>query len=82
LREAHLQEDKGMSTKFTPHNVEEFLDEYEQLCRKHNLMVFSDGESVEVDEADENLWGIREHTEAWWKYSDEMAKKREAKWSV
>ena len=56
-----------MTTKFTPPSVIRFLGEYEALCRKHNLMVFSDGESVEVDEADENLWGINESTEYWWR---------------
>lgn len=57
----------------TPENVTKFLEEYEQLCRKHNLMVFSEGESVEVDKADEDLWAIRQNTERWWESKVRMA---------
>lgn len=45
-----------------PENVEAFLAEYETLCRKHGLMVLSEGEAVEVCPVDDELWGIREST--------------------
>jgi hypothetical protein len=42
--------------------LDAFLDEYEALCLKHHLMVLSEGEQVWVEEASENLWGIRRST--------------------
>lgn len=47
-----------------PERIEAFLDEYEALCRKHGLMVLSEGEALQVDEADETLWHIRESVRA------------------
>ena len=38
--------------------MEAFLDEYRALCRRHGLMVFSDGEAVQIGDADEELWGL------------------------
>ena len=46
-----------------PDKAEKFLVEYETLCRKYNIMVLSDGESVELGRFEEGLWGIREETE-------------------
>ncbi len=54
--------------KDLPFHYEAFLSEYEALCRKYNLMVFSDGESVEIGKADDALWGLREGSLSWLTY--------------
>ena len=43
-----------------------FLHEYTELCRKHGLMVLSNGEPVVVGDADEDLWGIEQRTKEEW----------------
>ena len=40
-----------------------FLEEYEALCRKHGLMVLSDGEEVQLGPFHKDLWNVRESTE-------------------
>jgi hypothetical protein len=45
--------------------VRKFIDEYKALCDRHGLMVFSDGESVEVGTLEAGYWGIEESTEDW-----------------
>lgn len=55
-----------------PDEVVSFIKEYEKLCSKYNLMVFSDGESVEVDKADDGFGGIRMGTANWWNYKKRM----------
>lgn len=49
-----------------------FINEYRELCKKHNLMVLSEGEIVVVAEYEDNLWGLERYTEE----EDE----RRAKW--
>jgi hypothetical protein len=46
-----------------PQKYECFLKEYELLCKKHDLMVFSEGEPVWVGKADEDLWDVEKETE-------------------
>lgn len=41
-------------------DIDQFVREYEELCKKHNLMVISDGEPILVDKYDVGLWGLRE----------------------
>lgn len=48
-----------------PANVVAFMAEYESLCRKHGLMVSSDGEPVSIGPADSDLWGIKTSTADW-----------------
>ena len=45
-----------------PEEVAQFLKEYESLCKKHGLMVLSEGEEVSVGPLDDSLWGIRKTT--------------------
>lgn len=45
-----------------PNEVDAFIREYEALCKKHRLMVLSEGEPVTVGEYEKDLWGIREYT--------------------
>ena len=45
--------------------LEEFYKEYRELCKKHNLMVCSDGEEVQISKYEEGLWGLKESTERW-----------------
>lgn len=44
---------------------EDFYEEYEALCKKHGLMVLSDGEQVQIGSRDEKLWGLKESTIDW-----------------
>lgn len=37
----------------------EFVKEYVQLCEKHGVMICSEGEELQIGDADDNLWGIR-----------------------
>ena len=45
-----------------PDNYKEFLDDYEKLCRKHKLMVLSEGEKVTIGDYERLLWNIRLNT--------------------
>jgi hypothetical protein len=45
-----------------PFKLVTFLREYRDLCRKHGLMVCSDGEEVEVGKANHDLWGVARAT--------------------
>ena len=40
-----------------------FVKEYVELCDRHGVMILSEGEELQVDEADDNLWGIRDIAE-------------------
>ena len=51
-----------MGKRKLPGNYDAFYREYEALCRKHNLMVLSDGEEVTIGKADKNLWGVKKST--------------------
>lgn len=49
-----------------PPRVRAFIDEYKALCDKHGLMVFSDGESVEVGtKSGDDYWDIEDCSLAW-----------------
>ena len=45
-----------------PENYTIFLKDYRELCKKHGLMILSDGEEVEVGEYEKDLWGVRRTT--------------------
>jgi len=45
-----------------PENYEAFYREYEALCKKHGLMVISEGEEVTIYRYREGLWGLRNST--------------------
>lgn len=38
--------------------VQAFAQEYVKLAKKHGLMIYSDGEEIQVGEADPELWGM------------------------
>ena len=42
-----------------PHTIDDFIKEYEVICKKYNLMIISDGEPIIVDKYRKDLWGIR-----------------------
>ena len=45
-----------------PERAQKFLKEYSELCRKHGLMICSDGEQVQIGAVDKDLWGVEEST--------------------
>ena len=42
-----------------PEAIDNFIKEYEILCKKHKLMIISDGEPIIVDTYEKSLWNIR-----------------------
>jgi len=42
----------------TQEQIQAFLEDYREVCRKHGLMVISEGEQVEVYWAAPTLWGL------------------------
>lgn len=52
----------GKYPRVMPDHYRDFLDDYIAICKKHGLMIFSDGESVEVGSANDDLWRIEEGT--------------------
>jgi len=42
-----------------PKNIDDFINEYEKLCKKHNLMIVADGEPICVMAYEKTLWNIR-----------------------
>lgn len=45
-----------------PERAKNFLKEYSELCKKHGLMVLSEGEQVQIAPYEEDLWGLEEST--------------------
>ena len=48
-----------------PKKANDFLEEYKALCKKHRLMVLSDGEEVQIGPYGDDLWQIEESTCHW-----------------
>ena len=44
-----------------------FVKEYVELCDKHGVMICSEGEELQVSDADDILWGIRLINNGHWK---------------
>lgn len=45
-----------------PESYKLFYQEYKTLCKKHGLMICSEGESVDIDRYEDGLWEVKEST--------------------
>lgn len=48
--------------KISKDDLNKFFDEYEALCRKYGLMLYSDGEEVWAGSMEDEYWHVKRRT--------------------